>query len=109
MKGKGEAKVKAKGKGEAQGKGKDKGKGQGKVQCKGKAQGKGQVTGAPKLLFDQEKTRKREYSRIYHSTCDSAIKKGWATQQAKARAREAAKQHVASHSFSGHCDLVVSG
>ena len=107
MKGKGEAKAKAKGKGEAQGKGKgkgkgkdkNKGKGQGKVQCKGKAQGKGQVTGAPKLLLDQEKTRKREYSRIYHSTCDSAIKKGWTTQQANARAREAAKQHVASQSF----------
>ncbi len=97
VKGKGEAKAKAKGKGEAQGKGK--GKGQCKVQCKGKAQGKGQVTGAPKLLLDQEKTRKREYSRIYHSTCDSAIKKGWTTQQAKARAREAAKQHVASQSF----------
>ena len=85
------------GKGEAQGKGK--GRGQGKVQCKGKAQGKGQVTGAPKLLLDQEKTRKREYSRIYNSTCDPAIKKGWTTQQAKARTREVAKQHVASHSF----------
>ena len=80
-------------------KGKDKGKGKGKVQCKGKAPGKGQVTGAPKLLLGQEKTRKREYSRIDHSTCDSAIKKGWTTQQAKARAREVAKQHVASHSF----------
>ena len=101
MKGKGEAK--AQGKGEAQGKGKgkgkNKGKGQGKVQCKGKAQGKGQATGAPKLLLDQEKTRKREYSRIYHSTCDSAIKKGWTTEQDKARAGEVAKQHVASHSF----------
>ena len=45
------------------------------------------------------RTRKREYSRIYHSTCDSAIKKGWTMQQAKARARDAAKQHVASQSF----------
>ena len=79
------------------------------MQCSGKAQGKGQVTGAPTLLLDQEKTRKSEYSRIYHSTCDSAIKKGWTTQQAKARARAATKQHVASHSFQGHCDLVVSG
>jgi hypothetical protein len=78
VKGKGEAKAKAKGKGEAQGKGKDKnkGKGQGKVQCKGKAQGKGQVTGAPQLLLDQENTRKRGFIRIYHSTCESAIKKG---------------------------------
>ena len=85
---------KAKGNGEAQGKGKgkDKGKDKGKVQCKGKAQ----VTSAPKLLLGQEKPR--EYSRIYHSTCDSAIKKGWATEQAKARAREVAKQHVASRS-----------
>ena len=99
MKEKGEAKAKAKGKGEAQDKGKGKGKGQGNVQCKGKAQGKGQVTGAPKLLLDQEKTKKREYNRIYHSTRDSAIKNGWTIQQAKARAREVAKQHVASHSF----------
>ena len=61
-----------------------------------KARGKSQVH--LKLLLDQDKTKKREHNRIYHSTCDSAMKKGWTTQQAKARAREAAKQHVASQS-----------
>ena len=92
------------------GKGKDKAKGmsrgtkpkamktqKSKSKSKGMTKGKGKGHPEhPKLLLKTGLTRKREYSRAYHSTFDKAIKQGCTTERAKQQARVAAQEHVAT-------------